>query len=77
MNEQGGSWENGRIESFNATLRDELLDGDIFYTLEEAQGGLLAKQLFLGAYRVGSRAHRFPIHLARPAPAGACSDRCS
>ena len=29
--------ENGFIESFNARLRDELLDGEIFYTLREAQ----------------------------------------
>ena len=31
----GSPWENGYIESFNARLRDELLD--IFYTLREAQ----------------------------------------
>jgi transposase InsO family protein len=24
-------WENGYIESFNARLRDELLNGEIFY----------------------------------------------
>jgi putative transposase len=30
-------WENGYIESFNARLRDELLNGEIFYTLSEAQ----------------------------------------
>ncbi len=35
--EPGSPWENGYIESFNARLRDELLDGDIFYTLKEAQ----------------------------------------
>ena len=29
--------ENGYIESFNARLRDELLNGEIFYTLKEAQ----------------------------------------
>ena len=29
-------WENGYIESFNARLRDELLNGEIFYTLKEA-----------------------------------------
>src|SRR5205807_9490574 len=28
---------NGFIESFNARLRDELLDGEIFYTLREAK----------------------------------------
>ena len=32
-----GPWENGYIESFNARLRDELLNGEIFYTLREAQ----------------------------------------
>jgi transposase InsO family protein len=30
-------WENGYVESFNGKLRDELLDGEIFYTLTEAQ----------------------------------------
>ena len=30
-------WENGYIESFNARLRDELLNGEIFHTLREAQ----------------------------------------
>ena len=33
----GSPWENGFIESFNARMRDELLDGEIFYTLREAQ----------------------------------------
>src|ERR687893_17082 len=33
----GSPWENGFIESFNARLRDELLDGKIFYSLREAQ----------------------------------------
>jgi transposase InsO family protein len=33
----GSPWENGFIESFNARLRDELLDGEVFYTLREAQ----------------------------------------
>ena len=35
--EPGSPWENGYIESFNARLRDELLNGEIFYTLREAQ----------------------------------------
>jgi putative transposase len=30
-------WENGYSESFNGTMRDELLDREIFYTLREAQ----------------------------------------
>src|SRR4029078_4398886 len=33
----GSPWENGYIESFNARLRDELLNGEIFYTVREAQ----------------------------------------
>ena len=33
----GSPWENGYVESFNARLRDELLNGEIFYTLKEAQ----------------------------------------
>ncbi len=31
--EPGSPREDGCIESFNARLRDELLDGDIFYSL--------------------------------------------
>jgi hypothetical protein len=30
----GSSWENGYSESFNGKLRDELLDREIFYTLQ-------------------------------------------
>jgi putative transposase len=33
----GSPWENGYVESFNARFRDELLDGEIFYSLKEAQ----------------------------------------
>ena len=33
----GSPWENGFIESFNGKFRDELLDGEIFYTLAEAK----------------------------------------
>ncbi len=35
--EPGSPWENGYIESFNARFRDELLNGEIFYSLREAQ----------------------------------------
>jgi transposase InsO family protein len=35
--EPGSPWENGYCESFNARLRDELLNGEIFYSLKEAQ----------------------------------------
>lgn len=33
----GSPWENGYIESFNSKLMDELLNGEIFYTLKEAR----------------------------------------
>ncbi len=33
----GSPWGNGYCESFNSKLRDELLNGEIFYTLKEAQ----------------------------------------
>jgi putative transposase len=33
--EPGSPWENGYCESFNSKLRDELLDGEIFYTLSD------------------------------------------
>jgi transposase InsO family protein len=35
--EPGSPWENGYVESFNGKLRDELLNGEIFYTLFEAE----------------------------------------
>jgi putative transposase len=35
--EPGSPWENGYIESFNGKMRDELLNGEIFYSLREAQ----------------------------------------
>jgi transposase InsO family protein len=35
--EPGSSWENGYCESFNARFRDEFLNGEIFYSLREAQ----------------------------------------
>jgi len=35
--EPGSPWENGYIESFNGKFRDELLNGEIFYTLWEAK----------------------------------------
>ena len=35
--EPGLPWENGYCEPFNARFRDELLNGEVFYTLQEAQ----------------------------------------
>jgi putative transposase len=35
--EPGSPWANGYMESVGGRLRDELLGGEIFYTLKEAQ----------------------------------------
>ncbi len=35
--EPGSPWENGYVESFNGKLRDELLNGEIFYSVKEAK----------------------------------------
>jgi len=35
--EPGSPWENGYIGSFNRKKRDELMNGEIFYTLKEAE----------------------------------------
>jgi transposase InsO family protein len=37
IKDQRTPWENGYCESFNARFRDELLNGEVFYTLREAQ----------------------------------------
>jgi len=49
--EPGAPWQNGYIESFNSTLRDELLDRELFSTLYEAE--VLAEQ-----FRVRYNTHR-------------------
>ena len=35
--EPGSPWENGYCESFNARFRGELLNGEVFYSLREAE----------------------------------------
>ena len=35
--EPGSPWENGYCESFNSKLRDEFLNGEIFYSLKEVK----------------------------------------
>ncbi len=78
--ERGSPWENGFIESFNARLRDELLDGEIFYTLREAQIVIESWRRHYNAVRphasIGYRAPapevfipaRWPAAQPRPAP---------
>ena len=73
--EPGSPWENGYIESFNARLRDELLNGEIFYTLREAQVLIEAWRRHHNAVRPpGSLGYRLPARkrsfrrAGRPAP---------
>jgi putative transposase len=65
--EPGSPWENGYCESFNGKLRDELLNGEIFYTLKEAQIVIEnwrrplqhgASTLIAGISTAGTRGHR-------------------
>jgi putative transposase len=59
--EPGSPWENGYVESFNGKLRDEFLNGEIFYTLQEAQI-LIAdwRRLYNGLRPHSSRGNRPP-----------------
>lgn len=36
--EPGSPWENGYCETFNSKLRDEFLNGEIFYAMKEIRG---------------------------------------
>jgi putative transposase len=78
----GSPWENGFVESFNARLRDELLNGEIFYTLKEAQIIIESWRRHYNTIRPhGARGYKppapevfvpamtaWPTALARPAP---------
>ena len=57
--ERGSPWENGYIESFNARLRDELLDGEIFYSLREAQI-VIESSTASGRTRLSATNHQHP-----------------
>ena len=59
--EPGSPWENGYIESFNARLRDELLNGEIFYSLAEAKVVIESWRRHFNAVRPhGSLGYRAP-----------------
>ena len=61
--EPGSPWENGYIESFNGKLRDELLNGEIFDTILEAQ-------IVIEQWRVRYNTERphSSLHYLPPAP---------
>jgi putative transposase len=62
-------WENGYIESFNGKLRDELLNGEIFDTILEAQGVTEAWRKEYNTIRPhSSLGYRAPAPEAYPLP---------
>jgi hypothetical protein len=65
--EPGSPWENGYVESFNGKLRDELLNGEIFSTLQEAK--VLIESV------AEALQHHQAAQLAGLPPAGAGDDR--
>jgi len=64
--EPGSPWENGYVESFNARLRDELLNGEIFYSLREAQ---IVIEIWRWHYNA-VRPHQSPLETEGPATQG-------
>jgi transposase InsO family protein len=65
--EPGSPWESGYGESFNGKLRDECLNGEIFYSLKEAQ-------IVIEQWRVEYNARRSHSALGhRPPVPAACS----
>jgi putative transposase len=57
----GSPWEDGYIESFNARLRNELLDGEIFDSLTEARIVIESWRRFYNTLRPhGSLGHKPP-----------------
>ena len=65
--EPGSPWENGYCESFNGKLREECLNGEIFYSLQEAQ-------IVIGGWRVQYNTVRPHSALDyRPPAPGACN----
>ena len=64
--EPGSPWENGYCESFNGNLRDECLNGEIFYSLKEAQ---IVTEQWREEYNT-RRPH--PALAYRPPAPGAC-----
>ena len=61
--EPGSPWENGYCESFNSKLRDELLNGEVFYSLREAEVLIEAWRRHFNTVRPHSSLHYTP-----PAP---------
>jgi transposase InsO family protein len=67
--EPGSPWESGYIESFNDKLRDELLNGETFYTLQVARVLIeMWRRLYSQARPRSSQGYRPPAPEAAPEP---------
>ena len=73
----GSPWENGFVESFNSKLRDELLNGEVFSTLQEAKvviegwrrhDNTIRPHSSLGYVPPAPEVVLWPAALPRPAP---------
>ena len=63
--EPGSPWENGYCESFNGKLRDECWNGEIFYSLKEAQ---VVIEQWRQEYNTGGRTRHLAIGPRRRGP---------
>lgn len=73
----GSPWENGFNERFNGSLRDELLNGELFYSIDEAR--ILIEQWRVHYNRVrphSSLGYRPPAPLVLTPQGAALSPRC-
>jgi len=66
----GSPWENGYIESFNGKLGDELLEREIFYSLQEAKVLIEQWRVAYNTIRPHSSLGYRPPAPAAHAPAG-------
>ncbi len=71
--EPGSPWENGYVESFNGKLRDELLNGEIFFSLTEAKVLIERWRLEYNTIRPHSSLGYRPPAPAATMPAEGCS----
>lgn len=62
----GSSWENGYGESFNVKSRNECLNGEIFYSLKEAQVVIELSRLEYNTRRPHSALGYSPLVTPRP-----------
>lgn len=67
----GSPWENGFIERFNVTLRDELLNREVFYSIKEAR---ILIENFRQEYN-SSRPHSSPNYTAPLAFIKSCESK--